>query len=864
MRTISELLRQLTYLTRKSRFQSELEDEIRFHMETRASELEASGMSSREATLQAKREFGRNSQAMEGSRSAWQLRWIEDLVSDIRYAMRALRRNPAFAFTAVCCLALGIGANTTVFSFATSFLLSEPSAADPASLVAVRIGGNSHSSISDFESLQQANIFESIAGLNIEREANWRHGEGNQRVFVGRATSNLFTAFNIPVQTGRGLAPGETNTAVISAHFEQQLGGGDVLGRNIVLDGRSYTVVGILPSDHRTLFGFGLSPDLYLPVVGNTEIVQLYARLKSGVSLASSRDQIRALCRELDHIRPVEGWKRGDSVTVFGANGFDSLNQELPGVVVAFFGMVMIVVGLVLLIACANVASLLLARASSRSQELAVRLSLGAGRLRIVRHLLAESLLLAVLGAAAGLALNWICAEVIQRVRFPLPIPLQIIVQPDWRLIAYASSVTLISAAVSGLLPAFRAVRSDVTTVLKKQERQTGGTWNLRSILVAGQLAVSIVLLATGFLFVQNLLRAATMSPGFDIHRTVWAYMRLVPDDYKSPDKARALIDEGLAKLRALPGVESAAVTRVVPLNDNITMGRDLKIDNAGTPVHVSYSYNRVTPDYFATMGIPLLGGRDFSVQDKIGAQPVVIINEAFARRHFGSANPVGRVLRFGEEKPVTIVGVVKNSKYMSFGERDRLALYEPFFQAAPRSNLHFLVRTQRDPSAIVSAITRELQPLDSTAAIETKPMSRALAFALLPSQAGAAVLGAAGLLALFLAAIGLYGVLLYSVSRRTREIGLRMALGATPGEVLRLVLRHSLALVSIGSGVGLGLALMATRPLVMFLVPEVSPADPAAFLSVVGVLALVAVAATLGPAVRALRVDPMTALRYE
>ena len=423
--------------------------------------------------------------------------------------------------------------------------------------------------------------------------------------------------------------------------------------------------------------------------------------------------------------------------------------------------------------------------------------------------------------------------------------------------------VAVLSALIAGLMPALKAVRKDVNAGLKSGQRMTERPWGLRSLLVAGQLAVSIVLLATGFLFIHNLRRAISMNPGFDTQHAVWAYMRLVPEKYKDQGRQMALVTEALDRLRALPGVEAAAITRRVPLSDNCVIGADVSTDLSSTKMPVMYQCIDVGPDYFRAIGIPLLRGRDFSAGDRKGSERVAIVNETFARTVFGDRDPIGHTITdFISTRRV--VGLVKDSKYFTLGERQQLAMYEPYFAQEEPVNLNFIVRAYGLPSAYVKPVTDALGRLDSSAAIETKPIIQSMGLALLPSQAGAAMLGAMGMLGLVLAAIGLYGVLLYSVARRPREIGLRIALGATPAEVLRVVCRQTFALVGAGTTVGLALALLATRPLAMFLVPGLSTYDPGAFAAVIGVLGGVALLATLGPALRALRVDPMTALRYE
>lgn len=870
MSFLRELWLRLCWLVGRSRFYSGLADEMQFHIESRAAELEQGGVAAREALATARREFGSRLKASEDTSSVWQIQWLEDLFSDLRYAARAFRRNPGFAATAISCLALGIGANMTIFNITTSFLFSEPSARDSASLIAIWEGGNSGSSLTDYKFLQASRVFDGTAGINVEHEVNWRAGDQTSRFYAGLVTDDYFTTLGVPFLFGRGIAPHERETAVLSYRVWRSKFAGDptILGRKLILDGRIFTIVGVLPANHRSIVGFAISPEVYIPAELDDDVVQFYARMPKGMTIPIARARLQSVFEQLDRIDPKEGWKRTDQVRVTGVTGFDVLNQNMPGAVSAFFAMLMIVVGMVLLIACTNVASLLLARASSRSHELALRVSLGASRKRIIRHLLAESLLLCALGTVAGLLIDITCTNVVGKIVLPVPIPIHVVISPDWRLLWYSLSLVIASALLCGLLPALKAAKRDVNDALKQDQRQTGHAWNLRSILVAGQLAASVVLLATGFLFVHNLLRATSMNPGFDVHHTIWAYMRLVPQNYTDAYQRKqvGIVHSALEQLRALPGVESAAITQRVPLNDNCMIGTSLRTDVSAAPVPVSYECNNVGPDYFRTVGTPILGGREFSPSDLKGSRSVVIVNETFAKTVFGSADPVGHTITsdFKGAESQLIVGVAKDSKYFTLGEKQRLAVFQPYFAYAEPVNLHFLVRTISSPTAYVKPIAEILGRLDSTAAIETKPMSQALGLALLPSQAGAVMLGVMGALGLVLAAIGLYGVLLYSISGRIREIGVRIALGATSLDVLRVISRQGLALVASGMTVGLTLAFWVTRPLTLFLVPGLSTFDASAFLAVVGVLLAVAILAMLVPARRALRVDPIAALRYE
>jgi putative ABC transport system permease protein len=869
---VKAVWRRLTHFGRVSTFERELDEEITLHIEMRASELEQDGMTREDALARARREFGSTLRVKEETRAAWQFRWWEETRSDLSYAARALRRSPAFAAAGIFSLGLGIGANTTIFSLTMEFLFSEPSARNPEVLAAMRVGGNSHAHMRHYRFLRDANLFAGLAGSNEDAESNWRSGDATYRLHAMRVTDNFFGVVGVPLAMGRPIEPGDGDVVVLSDRFwRARLGGdADVIGKVLAIDGRPYAVSGVLPPDHRTVLGFGFSPEVYLPASRESDRVALIARLPDGMSLPAAHARLTAACRELDKAYPPEWSPQASWVTntdMVPVAGLARLRHHNMVPFVAFFSMLLIVVGLVLLIACANVSNLLLARASTRRQELAIRLALGAGRRRIVRQLLAESLLLALLGTGAGLLLNLWLANILNHVQLPLPIPVHLLIQPDWRLLLYAMLIAMASALVAGLLPALKATRGGVSASLKRTERQVEGRWSLRGGLIVMQLAVSVVLLTMGVLFVRNMTKSMTMSPGFDADGTVWASMRLVPERYATEEQVGRVTSAALSGLRALPGVEAVSVARVVPLNANSVRGDQVLPDSSAEPVPVRFHDNDVGPDYFRTMGIPILAGREFGASDQKGSPAVAILNENLARRLFGDRNPVGRTFRYPRptlSAPITVVGVAANSKHFTLGEANPQAMYYPYLQGAGGNlALHVLVRSSR-PEGLVQPIAGALGELDPSAAVEVKPMRKALGFALLPSRIGAALLGSAALLGLALAAIGLYGVLAYSVARRTPEIGLRMALGANGRAVLKMILRESVRLVGSGVAIGLAVATFATRPLAMFLVSELSPTDPPTFLGVVGVLSAVAVVATLVPALRAVRVDPMTALRAE
>ncbi|MEZ5402552.1 MAG: ADOP family duplicated permease [Bryobacteraceae bacterium] len=837
-------------------------EEIRFHREERAAELEAAGRPPREAAAQAAREIGSAAAAIEESRDAWRLGWIEDLARDLRYGARALVRDKAFTVTAVASLALGIGLNTAMFSLAAEFLFSEPSVRDPARIAHIRVGGNSHASPEEVRYLRESGVYDGLAGYH-HGEANWNAGDASLRLQTFLVTGDFFEVLGVPVAAGRGIVPGDRDAAVITHRFWRSRLGGDpaALSRILTIDGRAHTIAGILPEGHRCLTGFGFEPDLYLPLTNETMRIELYGRLPEGVSHAAAREQTRAVAARLDRALPG-GYKRAADIRVNGLTSIQRIKSNSIGTVAVFFAMLMAAVDLVLLIACINVASLLLARASARRQELAVRLSLGAGRSRLVRQLLAESLLLAAIATAAGISLNLVLTRMLNQLRLPLPAPVYVRVEPDWRLLVYAAAVAVACAIVAGLLPALKAARWAGAI---HGSRETGSGARLRSAMVGGQVAVTFVVLAVAVLFLRNLARSSSMSPGFDVDRLVYANMRVVPERYATDARLTQTHAEALAAVRAIPGVERAAAAAVVPFQDQETRGGTFSVAGDPKKHRVQRVHNYVTPDYFRAAGIPILAGREFEPGDEHAGARAIIVNRAFAERVWGTVAVVGRVLDFGGDSRMTVAGVCANSKFMTIGEDDKAASYEPYVvrDGDRRFRIELLIRTAA-PESIVNDVRGVLSALDRSAAVEVRPMSRAMGIAMLPSQIGAGLMGAIGLMGLVLASVGLYGVLAYGVARRVREIGVRMALGAQRRDVVGLVVQDTAWIAGAGVTMGAAVAVFVTKPLAMFLIAGLKPSDPLNYAIVACVLGAVAVAAAVAPSLRAVSVNPTDALRSE
>ncbi len=518
------------------------------------------------------------------------------------------------------------------------------------------------------------------------------------------------------------------------------------------------------------------------------------------------------------------------------------------------------VTGLVLLIACVNVASLLLARGSARRREIAIRLAIGASRGRLLQQLLAESLLLSIAGAAAGLVLAQVTAVSLARVELPLPLPIHLQVQPDWRLAVYGAVLATFAALACGLLPAWQSMKESIAHDLHREHRL-----RLRRTLVAAQIAISVVVLSIGLLFLRNLWNSSAISPGFDVRHTIRAHVNMPPAGYSDPQKKTEYIGRVRESLAALPGIESVAAARIVPFNGGTRFRVDIAFADDRRGTNAFFFWNAVTPEFFQTMAIPIVQGRSFLPSDR--GEHVAIVNPTFVRRYLGRRQPLDTVFLWGEDGtvPYRIVGVAGGTKTITIGEEQQPQLYEPLAQITnSRQEIEFVLRSAIPPALQLEAVRRALHRIEPMAGAQVETMYGSLGLAFLPSQVGALMMGATGVLGLLLATIGLYGVMAYSVTRRTREIGVRMAIGASRRHIARMLFRDAARVAIAGTAAGLLVALFVTRPLAMFLVAGLKPVDPINF-AVVAVLMLVTgLAATWAPVLRAFQVDPSTTLRDE
>ena len=831
---------------------------------------------------------------------------METLLQDLRYAFRSLTQSPLFVGVAVLTLAFGIGVNTTIFNFVNTVLLRPLPVERPDELVEIYSARPRNdafyntSSYLDYRDLRNGNdVLSGLAG-HTKMIANLAH-EGRSEFVVGEiVTGNYFEVLGVPAFVGRTLEaaddrPGESAPVVVLGHgFWRKRFGDDpqVLGKTLRLGGVSYTVVGVAPES----FGGtvpGLSSDLWVAAARVADVepagqnlnqgarqgksrlehrgyrwMFLKGRLKPGVSLEQAESRLQALAAGLaaEYPETNEG-REVQLVRTSSVRLHPSLDQALAPAASVLMG----AVGLVLLIACANLANMLLSRATSRQREIAIRLALGAERARLVRQLLTESLLLSILGGALALLMATWTTRLILAYQPPMPFSVSVDLQIDGRVVIFNVAVSLLAALAFGLLPALQASRPDLVPALKEGISGAQGPerrFGLRQVLVVVQVAISLVLLVAAGLLGRSFMTANAMDVGFDHDQVaaVWMHPGALGYDL---EKSEGIYRRILERVRALRGVESAALADRVPMSLNDNWTRVVVEGHSRSDEDPSFLIDSasVEPGYFATLGIPLVHGHDFDSGDTEEKPRVLIVTEAFAERFWDRTNVVGERVHLGspEGPEAEIVGVVSDHKVNSVGEEPTaLAHFARQQKLHPSANLAVRAAAGTDVVSLLPALRRailDVEPQMPIAAAST--MTERMAIRLYPVQMGALLLSVFGILALLLASIGLYGVIAYSVSRRDREIGLRLALGARPGNVLTLIIRQGMALVLVGVAVGLVVAAAASRALSGVLY-GVSAFDPIAFGAAAVVLLSVAFVANYLPASRASRLDPLAALHQE
>lgn len=870
----------LRSLLHRDQVDEELRRELRAHIEQQAAEYVTRGLPPDEAYREAVRTFGGIDHVTEEARDARGWSIVDNLLRDLRYSLRGLLREPILLLAATTSIALGAGGNIAVLSLAKEFVFARPDARRPEELVQMRVSHGSHVTYQRWLDLDASDALAGIAGYSLEKQVNWLDGDAAVSITPMLVTANFFDVTGVPVAQGRAFTTAEARAevdprvAIVSHRFWQGELRADpaVVGRGLVLNGESYTIVGVLPARLRSVAGFAIAPGVYVPVnrslvpemlTPDARIVQLVGRLKPGQELAQGRAQVNAVDRRLGRL---------ERDTLYaGVQEFAPLGA-LTGkgtVIGGFFALLGLVSLFVLLIACANVAGLLIARGTARRREIAIRLALGGTRTRLLQQFLVEGFWLSLLGTAGGLLLSFAFMKVVNGITLPIPVPFDLQLAPDATIMLGALGLVLLSMVLSSLLPALGATRLVLTPSLKREEPQYANRrFSARSVLLAGQVTVSTVLLVTAFLFVRNLTRTQFTDPGFEVERSVVAELGFLQGNAGAPDPL-AILDAAVEKMRGHPGVTAAAYSNAVPLtvHGGSTSGVNARIDG-GDPRHIEFALTLPGPGYFMTSGTRILQGREFLATDRAGAPEVGVVNEEFVRRYVGGGNAVGtRVQVLSRDNPMdfTVIGVVANGKHRTLGEEQRAAIYRPLRQQPEGLKLGYvIVRTQGDPAPMLAAVRAALGEVDRTMAVDVKPMRAALALAFLPSQVGAAVLGSLGVLGLILAMFGLFAIVSYTVSRRISEIAIRVALGATNRGILRLVIRDVTVLVGIGVALGLVIAAIATRPLSVFLVTGLSATDPVSFAGTAVAFVIVSVLASWLPARRAIRVSPVIAMRLD
>jgi putative ABC transport system permease protein len=881
----------LRALFHKNRAEQDMDDELRFHLEKQIEQNVAEGMTAEEARYAALRQFGNLGAIKEDCRDIWGVRFLNELAQDIRYGLRQLRRNPGFTAVAVITLALGIGANTAIFSVVNAVLLRPLPFAAPQQLVSVvstRLRGNvaDNASYPDFADWRAQNhAFSQMAAYHTDNFTLAGRGEA-MHIQGAVVSADLFSLLGVEPSMGRGFLTDEDKLpaangafAIILSHrlWRERFGGDPgIVGRTIEIDNRNFTVVGVMPAGFQFPIQ-GKPVDFWVTMAINfvaapgmpsmadqrgAHYLDVIARLKPHVSMAQARAEMSTIVSRLN--------KQYPDIAPRGVEVFSEVDRAAGPARPALL-ILLAAVGCVLLIACANVANLMLARGATRQNEMAVRGALGAGRGRMIRQLLTESILLAFLGGALGAALGlWGISGLIGLL--PVDIPRFTGVHINNSVLSYTALLSLLTGILFGLVPAVRASRLDLVETLKEGGR--GSSEGLRgnrgrSFLVVADVAVAAVLLVGAGLFINSFLRLQRVDPGFN-PRHVLTFKMDLPYVRYSGLRQTQFFEQAIERLGHLPGVRSASAVLPLPLDGN-EVGATFAIE--GRPVAEANrprtGYSWVEPGYFRTVGIPLIKGRDFNADDDLKTTPVVIINQTLARRFFPNQDPVGKRIKPGigngyKAPPMReIVGVVGDVRQYGLTAGPGPEVYVPLAQS-PLGSMNFVLRTEVDPLLIVGAVRREMAGMDKDLpfyGVETLNQYLGQAFA--PPRFLTLLLGLFAVLALALAAVGLYGLVSYSASRRTHEIGVRMALGAERKSVMMMVVGQGLKLALIGVAIGIAGALALTRFLSSLLY-GVKPTDPLTFVAVSLVLIAVALLACYIPARRAAKVDPWVALRYE
>jgi predicted permease len=884
MSIMQRMLLRLRAVLLFGRVQREMDEEMRAHIELATERYVQRGLSKSDAIVAARREFGNATVLASDAREARGARWAESFLTDLRLAVRGLRRTPLFAAVAVLSIAVGVGATTGIVTLADALLLQTPSGVGHPDRV-VSVGGTRNGKGFDtfsyvtYTDYARASSLSALAALDLEsRPLSLSTSSGSEAVRAGAVSTNFFSVLESRPALGRFFGPSDDDASspasvvVLTDRYWRARFNGDstVVGRTITLNGAPFTVVGVAAP--RFQGPFVLTPDLWIPLRASLRLdgnesmlterddIWLIAvgRLAPSRTVGQAQAELSSIASRLRAAYPKEPDLDGVSVRPLSL---------VPGdghrVIAAFMTLLFVVAGLVLIVASTNVAGMLLARAASRQREIAVRIAMGASRGRLVRQLSTESLVVGLAAGVVGLVLaKWLVAMVMRLVPH---LPVQLVVNPalDGRVFLFALGVTLVTAIAVGALPAMESTNPDLVPALKVDAGATARRHRMRSVLLVSQIAVSMLLLVVAGLFGRSLVRARAVSPGFATHHIAVVSLDLSLAGY---DEARGIAQAQalVTRAKAIPGVRQVAMSAMLPLSGSAMGFGPIVVDGHPAPSGQDgwrADWDVVSPDYFDVLDIPLVRGRAFNQTDQPTGPAVAIMNETFAMHVFGTTDVVGRTFRNGK-RTVTIVGVARNAKYRSLDEPPLNFVYVPLTQWY-RSQTNLLVRTSADMN-LAGVLRRMVQQFDRRLPVlDQSTMDDQIAFSLFPQRLAVWIAGSLGVIALLLAVLGIYGVVAYGVAQRTREIGVRVALGAERRSILGMILRQGLVLAGVGVLIGAAAAFGATRLIGSFLfgVPATD------VLSFAGATILLSVAALLAgwlPARRAAAVDPIIALRAE
>jgi predicted permease len=869
---------------RRRKIYDDLSEEMRLHIEERVEQLQREGLSPEDAERRARIAFGNQTIVEEHSRAVWQWPTLESIWGDVRFALRQLRRSPGFTFAAVVTLALAIGANAVVFSVMNSFILRPLNVPQADSLYALQHGDQTDGSQSypNYIDLRDRNrSFDSLVAYNISA-AGLDTGENPSSVWIEEASGNYFDALGLQPYLGHFFHAGDelgTNSApyiVLTyaywhSRFQDDHG---VVGRVVRVNGHPFTILGVAPPEfHGTLLFF--NPDFFVPLAenqllagedpnarGGSAVFETMGHLKPGVTPAQAVADLNSIGAYLQKTYPKDVGKMTFVLRRPSLYG-DYLGQPVR----AFMAGLMLLTGLILLAACANLGSLFAARAADRSKEVALRLALGSSRKRILRGLFTEAFMISLAGGGAGLLGSVVLLRALSAWR-PFPsIPIHLAVNPDTKVYLVAVLLALVSGALFGAVPVGQVLRTNPYEVVKAGTgRIAGKRLSARDVLLVVQIAICAVLVTSSLVAVRGLVRTLRAHFGFDIENTMIASTDLSMSGY-SGDRVPAMQKRMIEALKALPGVESVGLTDALPLSlygsgDSIVFDdntSDLRPSNAAADAAI---FN-TSPEYFQAAGTVLHSGRTFTWQDDKNSPRVAVVNREFARKIFGSAaSAIGRSYKMRDGTRIQVVGIAEDGKYNSLTEDPVPVMFLPILQS-PSTSTQLVVRSRRDPQLLGAAMRSTLRQLDAGMPLEIETRDKPLDFLMFGPRMATVSLGVLGVMGAMLSITGIFGMAAYSVSKRLRELGIRIALGAQRKEVLQAALGRALRLLAIGSVAGLLLGILASRVLA-FIVYQATPRDPLVLAGVVLAMALLGLVATWIPARRALSVNPLDLLREE